>query len=164
METWLHVPPRSEDPGSSGFLAECSDTKPTGYTFLPQAMVESGRVELLMHPLTQTFLEMKWQAYGRYIHLSNLFVYLVYLFLVTVFAVGVLGNNSLVSAFVNASQHFDYSNTTDDFDRYVYKVCERKYVMRATSEEGGRERKKRMKRGRPGRLPSHNYIFCNVSN
>ncbi|XP_069176074.1 transient receptor potential cation channel subfamily A member 1 [Procambarus clarkii] len=88
------------------------------------AMVESGRVDLLMHPLTQTFLEMKWQAYGKYIHLSNLFVYLVFLFLVTVFAVGILGNNSAVSAYVNASHHFDYNNTTDDFDRYVYEVTE----------------------------------------
>ncbi|XP_042871223.1 transient receptor potential cation channel subfamily A member 1-like [Penaeus japonicus] len=60
------------------------------------AMVESGRVELLMHPLTQKFLEMKWQAYGKYIHLSNLFVYLVFLTLVTIFAVGVLGQQSFV--------------------------------------------------------------------
>ncbi|XP_047477382.1 transient receptor potential cation channel subfamily A member 1-like [Penaeus chinensis] len=60
------------------------------------AMVESGRVELLMHPLTQKFLEMKWQAYGKYIHLSNLFVYLVFLALVTIFAVGVLGHQSFV--------------------------------------------------------------------
>lgn len=56
-------------------------------------MVECGRVTLLMHPLTQKFLEMKWQAYGRYIHLSILFVYLVNLSLITYFTVGVLGRS-----------------------------------------------------------------------
>lgn len=56
-------------------------------------MVECGRVALLMHPLTQKFLEMKWQAYGRYIHLSILFVYLVYLSIITYFTVGVLGRS-----------------------------------------------------------------------
>ncbi|KAG7157058.1 Transient receptor potential cation channel subfamily A member 1-like 8 [Homarus americanus] len=88
------------------------------------AMVESGRVDLLMHPLTQTFLEMKWQAYGKYIHLSNLFVYLVFLSLVTVFAVKVLGNNSAVSASINATSRYDLSNDTDNWDRFVYEVYE----------------------------------------
>ncbi|KAK4295471.1 hypothetical protein Pmani_031988 [Petrolisthes manimaculis] len=57
------------------------------------AMVECLRVDLLMHPLTQKFLEMKWKAYGRYIHLSILFVYLVYLSFITYFTVGVLGRS-----------------------------------------------------------------------
>ena len=55
-------------------------------------MVESGRVELLMHPLTQKYLEMKWQAYGMYIHLMNMFLYLLYLTMVTLFASNVLGH------------------------------------------------------------------------
>ncbi|XP_066946629.1 transient receptor potential cation channel subfamily A member 1 [Macrobrachium rosenbergii] len=58
-------------------------------------MVECGRLELLMHPLTQRYLDMKWQAYGKAVHMFNLFTYLVYLSLVTIMAVGVLGNKSL---------------------------------------------------------------------
>ncbi|XP_042879492.1 transient receptor potential cation channel subfamily A member 1-like [Penaeus japonicus] len=53
-------------------------------------MVKCGRVELLLHPLTQKFLEMKWEAYGRFIHLFNLALYVVFLCLVTYFGVGIL--------------------------------------------------------------------------
>ncbi|XP_071521478.1 transient receptor potential cation channel subfamily A member 1-like [Panulirus ornatus] len=68
------------------------------------AMVECGRIDLLMHPLTQKYLDMKWQAYGKYIHLSNLFMYLIFLSLVTTFAVGILGSdNSLLTAAANTT-------------------------------------------------------------
>ncbi|XP_070000625.1 transient receptor potential cation channel subfamily A member 1-like [Penaeus vannamei] len=53
-------------------------------------MVKCGRVELLLHPLTQKFLEMKWEAYGRFIHMFNLALYVVFLGLVTFFGVGLL--------------------------------------------------------------------------
>ena len=62
-------------------------------------MVQSGRVDLLMHPLTQKYLEMKWQAYGMYVHLFNLFIYLLFLGMVTMFAAGVLGNERKKSNF-----------------------------------------------------------------
>ncbi|ROT81991.1 Transient receptor potential cation channel subfamily A member 1 [Penaeus vannamei] len=85
------------------------------------AMVESGRVELLMHPLTQKFLEMKWQAYGKYIHLSNLFVYLVFLALVTIFAVGVLGQQSFVMSNVTRVPVDNVSDitTTGEFQLHI---------------------------------------------
>ncbi|XP_037070283.1 transient receptor potential cation channel subfamily A member 1-like [Pollicipes pollicipes] len=47
-------------------------------------MVRHGRIELLMHPLTQKYLEMKWQAYGRFCHLLSLLLYAAFVILVTV--------------------------------------------------------------------------------
>ncbi|KAJ8877267.1 hypothetical protein PR048_021721 [Dryococelus australis] len=49
-------------------------------------MVAHGRVELLAHPLSQKYLQMKWNAYGKYFHLVNLLLYTVFLALVTFFA------------------------------------------------------------------------------
>lgn len=77
-------------------------------------MVESGRVDLLMHPLTQTFLEMKWQAYGKYIHLSFLFIYLVFLFLITFFSLGYLGRSTISSV---------PTNTTNDCASFASISC-----------------------------------------
>ncbi|KAK7066886.1 Transient receptor putative cation channel subfamily A member 1 [Halocaridina rubra] len=70
-------------------------------------MVNCGRLELLMHPLTQRYLEMKWQAYGKCIHLCNLFMYLLFLSLVTIFAVGVLGHKCSITSM---NQTFIYSS------------------------------------------------------
>ncbi|CAL4076212.1 unnamed protein product, partial [Meganyctiphanes norvegica] len=60
------------------------------------AMVQSGRVDLLMHPVTQKYLEMKWQAYGMYVQIFILFIYLLYLSFVTMFTAGLLGYGSSV--------------------------------------------------------------------
>uniref|UniRef100_A0A182J6U6 Ion transport domain-containing protein n=1 Tax=Anopheles atroparvus TaxID=41427 RepID=A0A182J6U6_ANOAO len=49
------------------------------------AMVAHGRVELLAHPLSQKYLQMKWNSYGKYFHLANLLFYSVFLFFVTLF-------------------------------------------------------------------------------
>uniref|UniRef100_T1JBU7 Ion transport domain-containing protein n=1 Tax=Strigamia maritima TaxID=126957 RepID=T1JBU7_STRMM len=48
-------------------------------------MVQNGRVELLSHPVTQQYLQMKWDSYGMYFHLANLFVYIIFLFFLTLF-------------------------------------------------------------------------------
>lgn len=53
-------------------------------------MVYHGRVELLSHDLSQKYLQMKWNAYGKYIHLSHLVLYLCYLAILTSFASGYL--------------------------------------------------------------------------
>ncbi|KAI7792837.1 transient receptor potential cation channel subfamily A member 1b [Triplophysa rosa] len=49
--------------------------------FLPlaalNAMVQYNRLELLTHPLSQKYLEMKWKAYGSKVHLLNLAIYLL---------------------------------------------------------------------------------------
>lgn len=49
-------------------------------------MVSHGRVELLAHPLSQKYLQMKWHSYGKYFHLANLLFYCIFLFLVTMFS------------------------------------------------------------------------------
>lgn len=48
-------------------------------------MVAHGRVELLAHPLSQKYLQMKWHSYGKYFHLANLLFYCIYLIFVTVY-------------------------------------------------------------------------------
>lgn len=74
------------------------------HDILCQAMVDNGRVDLLMHPLTQRFLEMKWQAYGKAIHLSNLLVFLVFLGFITFFAVGFLGIDDVTEEVLAATE------------------------------------------------------------
>ncbi|CAB3226223.1 unnamed protein product [Arctia plantaginis] len=49
------------------------------------AMVAHGRVELLAHPLSQKYLQMKWHSYGKYFHLTNLLFYCIFLIFVTVY-------------------------------------------------------------------------------
>jgi transient receptor potential cation channel subfamily A member 1 len=49
-------------------------------------MVSHGRVELLAHPLSQKYLQMKWNSYGKYFHLANLLFYSVFLLFVTLFS------------------------------------------------------------------------------
>ncbi|XP_051542893.1 transient receptor potential cation channel subfamily A member 1-like [Myxocyprinus asiaticus] len=40
-------------------------------------MVQYNRLDLLTHPVSQKYLEMKWKAYGSKVHLLNLAVYLL---------------------------------------------------------------------------------------
>ncbi|CRK86167.1 CLUMA_CG000050, isoform A [Clunio marinus] len=49
-------------------------------------MVTHGRVELLSHPLSQKYLQMKWNSYGKYFHLANLLIYSVFLIFVTIYS------------------------------------------------------------------------------
>ncbi|XP_058459841.1 transient receptor potential cation channel subfamily A member 1 isoform X2 [Malaya genurostris] len=58
------------------------------------AMVAHGRVELLAHPLSQKYLQMKWNSYGKYFHLANLLFYSVFLFFVTLFTSQLMRNGS----------------------------------------------------------------------
>ena len=55
-----------------------------------QHMVLHGRIDLLMHPLTQRYLAMKWQAYGRFCHLFSLLLYAIFVFLVTINAMNLI--------------------------------------------------------------------------
>ncbi|GAB6022298.1 hypothetical protein CHUAL_006421 [Chamberlinius hualienensis] len=48
-------------------------------------MVDHGRVELLTHPMCQKYMEMKWNAYGMYTHLANLFIYIIFTLTFTLF-------------------------------------------------------------------------------
>ncbi|XP_053675930.1 transient receptor potential cation channel subfamily A member 1 [Anopheles nili] len=58
------------------------------------AMVAHGRVELLAHPLSQKYLQMKWNSYGKYFHLANLLFYSVFLFFVTLFTSQLMRNTT----------------------------------------------------------------------
>lgn len=49
-------------------------------------MVSHGRVELLAHPLSQKYLQMKWNSYGKYYHVANLLIYCVFLAFVTLYS------------------------------------------------------------------------------
>jgi transient receptor potential cation channel subfamily A protein 1 len=57
-------------------------------------MVAHGRVELLAHPLSQKYLQMKWNSYGKYFHLANLLFYCIFLAFVTIFAAQLMDDNS----------------------------------------------------------------------
>lgn len=59
-----------------------------------QAMVSHGRVELLAHPLSQKYLQMKWNSYGKYFHLTNLLIYSIFLVFVTIFSSQIMQNDS----------------------------------------------------------------------
>lgn len=75
------------------------------YQFSLQAMVAHGRVELLAHPLSQKYLQMKWNAYGKYFHVTNLLIYTVFLFFVTLYASQLMQN-------VGTNNIQDWMNTT----------------------------------------------------
>lgn len=55
-------------------------------------MVSHGRVELLAHPLSQKYLQMKWNSYGKYFHVTNLFIYSVFLMFVTLYSSQLMTN------------------------------------------------------------------------
>ena len=61
--------------------------------FCFQAMVSHGRVELLAHPLSQKYLQMKWNSYGKYFHLINLLFYTIFLTVVTTFTAHLMHSN-----------------------------------------------------------------------
>jgi len=71
-------------------MFECPDL-----TFLIQGMVSHGRVELLSHELSHKYLQMKWNAYGKYIHLAQLVLYILYLAILTSFASNIVYTNEL---------------------------------------------------------------------
>ena len=52
--------------------------------FVTQAMVAHGRVTLLSHELSMKYLQMKWDAYGKYFQWTSTLFYLAYLTLLTV--------------------------------------------------------------------------------
>ncbi|XP_044251715.1 transient receptor potential cation channel subfamily A member 1 isoform X8 [Drosophila takahashii] len=71
-------------------------------------MVTHGRVELLAHPLSQKYLQMKWNSYGKYFHLANLLIYSIFLVFVTIYSSLMMnnielkaGNNRTMSQYCN---------------------------------------------------------------
>jgi transient receptor potential cation channel subfamily A protein 1 len=64
-------------------------------------MVAHGRVELLAHPLSQKYLQMKWNSYGKYFHLANLLFYCIFLSFVTIFAAQLMDDSSMDTTEMN---------------------------------------------------------------
>lgn len=67
-------------------------------------MVTHGRVELLAHPLSQKYLQMKWNAYGKYFHVTNLLIYTVFLAFVTIYASQLMQNVDQNSTTVQSTE------------------------------------------------------------
>lgn len=55
--------------------------------FGPTTMVKFNRERLLLHPLTQKLLDVKWASFGRYIYYFNLLTYLIFLVTYSIFIV-----------------------------------------------------------------------------
>ncbi|XP_026848766.1 transient receptor potential cation channel subfamily A member 1 isoform X4 [Drosophila persimilis] len=77
--------------------ANCKKDSKSFYT-----MVTHGRVELLAHPLSQKYLQMKWNSYGKYFHLANLLIYSIFLVFVTIYS-SLMMNNIELEPGVNKS-------------------------------------------------------------
>ncbi|OXA64028.1 Transient receptor potential cation channel subfamily A member 1 [Folsomia candida] len=58
----------------------------TKYLPILNGMVSYGRVELLSHDLSQKYLHMKWNGYGRFVHVTQLVLYLIFLVVLTSYA------------------------------------------------------------------------------
>lgn len=73
-------------------------------------MVAYGRVELLSHPLSQKYLQMKWNTYGKYFHVTNLLIYIIFLSFVTIYASQLMqsvdANNTSLDQMENGAQNF----------------------------------------------------------
>jgi len=61
-------------------------------------MVNHGRVELLAHPLSQKYLQMKWNTYGKYFHLAHLLFYTIFLIFVTLFSSQLMVYNQMIQS------------------------------------------------------------------
>ncbi|VVC25448.1 Ion transport domain,Ankyrin repeat-containing domain,Ankyrin repeat [Cinara cedri] len=88
--------------GTTGIL------KPTPLPAL-NAMVNHGRVELLAHPLSQKYLQMKWNTYGKYFHLAHLLFYTIFLIFVTLYSSQLMVHN-------NNTYNNSNNNTTIEYD------------------------------------------------
>ncbi|XP_050334009.1 transient receptor potential cation channel subfamily A member 1 isoform X3 [Bactrocera neohumeralis] len=78
-------------------------------------MVTHGRVELLAHPLSQKYLQMKWNSYGKYFHLVNLLIYSIFLLFVTIFSTLMMNGIEIRPLFLNASM-LDNANASESKD------------------------------------------------
>ncbi|XP_036317767.1 transient receptor potential cation channel subfamily A member 1-like, partial [Rhagoletis pomonella] len=78
-------------------------------------MVTHGRVELLAHPLSQKYLQMKWNSYGKYFHLANLLIYSIFLLFVTVFSSLMMNGIEIRPLSINSSivDNWNVSLTND---------------------------------------------------
>ncbi|XP_049819373.1 transient receptor potential cation channel subfamily A member 1 [Aethina tumida] len=81
------------------------------------SMVLHGRVELLAHPLSQKYLQMKWNSYGKYFHLANVLFYSIYLAFITCFSSQLMWHEETLN--VTNLNHADYLRLSKE---NIYKV------------------------------------------
>ncbi|XP_074035127.1 transient receptor potential cation channel A1 [Leptinotarsa decemlineata] len=75
------------------------------------AMVTHGRVELLAHPLSQKYLQMKWNSYGKYFHMANVSFYCIFLTFVTSFSSQLMEHQN---------GNYSINNTSISHEQYVH--------------------------------------------
>nr|XP_026500855.1 transient receptor potential cation channel subfamily A member 1 [Vanessa tameamea] len=89
------------------------------------AMVAHGRVELLAHPLSQKYLQMKWNSYGKYFHLANVLFYCIYLTFVTLFTYKLMSKpmvNDKKSNKTDINFGSNVTNSTDTADKKDFET------------------------------------------
>lgn len=84
-------------------------------------MVSHGRVELLAHPLSQKYLQMKWNAYGKYFHVTNLLIYTVFLSFVTLYASQLMGSVDNISVVSDGVQALSL-NASTEVSSHIYNI------------------------------------------
>ncbi|KAH8306988.1 hypothetical protein KR044_002213 [Drosophila immigrans] len=84
-------------------------------------MVTHGRVELLAHPLSQKYLQMKWNSYGKYFHLANLLVYSIFLVFVTIYSSLMMNNIELRAANGNETTNKYCHGSWDELTKNLSK-------------------------------------------
>jgi len=84
-------------------------------------MVTHGRVELLAHPLSQKYLQMKWNSYGKYFHLANLLFYCIFLVFVTIFTAQIMDDNTVKSPCIDANATCNGSQHVANQEVLVFK-------------------------------------------
>lgn len=83
-------------------------------------MVTHGRVELLAHPLSQKYLQMKWNSYGKYFHLANLLIYSIFLLFVTVYSSLMMNDIKIQNRYLTTEQTLkQFANENE----YVLVIC-----------------------------------------
>lgn len=84
-------------------------------------MVSHGRVELLAHPLSQKYLQMKWNTYGKYFHLAHLLFFTIFLIFVTLFTSQLMVHQTKILK----NNTYEFTNDVKATDMVLTKFVEK---------------------------------------
>lgn len=84
-------------------------------------MVCHGRVELLAHPLSQKYLQMKWNSYGKYFHLANVLFYSIFLTFVTCFSSQLMSHETTEDFLVHSPEEY-LNHVINKSENLTYEV------------------------------------------
>lgn len=87
--------------------------------------MQHGRVELLAHPLSQKYLQMKWNSYGKYFHLTNLLVYSILLAFITLYSSLLMTNKRSIGEIQNPNSTDIINNTMEVLPTKIVPISER---------------------------------------